>query len=134
MNNFNNKIRSFEDLEVFQESYKHSILVIKNIIPILPKEERFDLADQLRRSCKAIPRLIAEGFAKKHQIKGYIKYLDDALAESNEMIVSLSQVKDIYGNDRIGEVIEPLIRGYDKCSRQLYNLSRSWQKFDNVKR
>ena len=54
------------------------------------------MADQMRRSAKAIPRLIAEGYSKKHQKKGFQKYLDDAMAESNEMIVSLSHARDLY--------------------------------------
>jgi len=62
-------IRNFKDLEVYQTSYKASIEVIKKIVPKLPKEEQFDLADQLRRSSKAVPRLIAEGYSKRHQAK-----------------------------------------------------------------
>lgn len=52
------KIASFRDLKVYQKSYDAAITVIKQIIPKLPREEKFDLADQLRRSVKAIPRLI----------------------------------------------------------------------------
>ena len=38
--------------------------VIKEVLPKLPASEKFDLRDQLNRSCKAIPRLIAEGYGK----------------------------------------------------------------------
>ena len=44
---------------------------------------------------KAIPTLIAEGYAKKYQQRGFQKYLQDAMAESNEMIVHLSFTKDM---------------------------------------
>ena len=64
-------IRSFLDLEVYQNTYAASVQVITKIVPKLPKEEQYDLADQLRRSSKAIPRLIAEGYSKKHQKKGF---------------------------------------------------------------
>jgi hypothetical protein len=59
-----NPIRSFKDLEVYQNSYSASIEVVSKIVPKLPKFEQNDLADQLRRSAKAIPRLIAEGILK----------------------------------------------------------------------
>jgi four helix bundle protein len=62
---------SFKDLIVYQNSYKASIEVMTKIVPKLPDEEKYDLKDQLRRSCKAIPRLIAEGYAKRHQMKGF---------------------------------------------------------------
>ncbi len=97
------------------------------IIPQLPASERFDLRDQFSRSCKAIPRLIAEGYAKKHQRAGFQKYLDDALAECNETIVGLEHTRDIYQ-------LEPglcaeLVTIYDRSARQLYKLALAWDTF-----
>ena len=53
------------------------LIVMREVLPRLPNSERFDLKDQLSRSCKAIPRLIAEGYAKRHQKAGFQKYLDE---------------------------------------------------------
>lgn len=127
--NTDKKIVSFNDLIVYQNSYKASIEVMTKIIPRLPPEEKYDLADQLRRSCKAIPRLIAEGYAKRHQRMGFQKYLDDALGECNEMIVSLSHAKDIYPRSVDVKFCEELIKGYDISGKQIYRLSESWSKF-----
>ena len=69
------KIRSFKDLEVYQRTYKASVEIMKKVVPMLPDTEKYDLKDQLSRSCKAIPRLIAEGYAKRHQNKGFQKLL-----------------------------------------------------------
>jgi len=121
------RIKSFTDLEVYQRSYKTSLIVIKKIIPKLPPEEKYDLADQLRRSVKAIPRLIAEGYAKRHQKKGFQKYLDDALAESNETIVSLNHAKDLYNVNHNSCVI--VIKEYEIISKQIYKLSSVWVTF-----
>ena len=122
-------IRSFMDLEVYRNTYSTSIEVISKIVPKLPRTEQNDLADQLRRSAKAIPRHIAEGYSKKHQKKGFKKYLDDAMAESNEMIVSLSHVRDLYSGYVDPKLCENLIDLYDKSSRQLYNLATKWRDF-----
>jgi len=122
-----NKIRSFYDLNVYQSTYNASIAVLTRIVPKLPREEQFDLINQLRRSAKAVPRLIAEGYSKRHQKKGFQGLLDDAMQESNETIVSLSHVKNIY-NVEPGLCIE-LIDIYDKASRQLYKLSVAWSNF-----
>ncbi len=122
-------IRSFTDLEVYQNTYSASIEVISKIVPKLPRTEQADLADQLRRSAKAIPRLIAEGYSKKHQKKGFQKYLDDAMGESNEMIVSLSHARDLYPGCVDSKLCEILIDVYDKSSRQLYNLATKWRDF-----
>lgn len=126
-------IRSFQDLEVYQNSYQAMLEMFKNILPKLPVEEKYDLVDQLRRSTKAIPRLIAEGHSKKHQRKGFQKYLDDAMAESNETIVSLSQAKDLYSSLVDVKMCERLIDIYYKISRQCYNLAVAWNKFSERK-
>lgn len=76
-------IKSFHDLDVYNNSYEGCIFVMKKVLPRLPPEEKYDLRDQLSRSSKAVPRLIAEGYAKRHQKYGFHKYLDDAMAESN---------------------------------------------------
>ena len=121
------RIASFHDGDVYQSTYQASVVVLTRIVPKLPKSEQYDLADQLRRSVKAIPRLIAEGFAKRHQKKGFQKYLDDATGESNETIVSLCHVRDIYKIET--ELTEKLIDIYDKAARQLYNLACVWESF-----
>lgn len=64
-------IRSFRDLEVYQNAYRAMLRVHKEVLPKLPQKERYDLYSQLSRSTKAVPRLIAEGFAKKHQRAGF---------------------------------------------------------------
>lgn len=133
MNEVKKPIKSFHDLDVYQNTYKAMLAVFKHILPNLPKEEEYDLKDQLRRSAKAIPRLIAEGHSKRHQKKGFQKYLDDAMAESNETIVSLSQVRDLYHRYVAINICAELIDTYDKASRQLYNLSLAWTKFSQRK-
>ena len=123
------KITSFNDLEVYRNTYDSSITVMCQIVPKLPDSEKFDLRDQLSRSCKAIPRLIAEGYGKRHQRAGFQKYLDDAMSECNEMIVSLSHCRDIYPQFVDKNLCLKLIDAYDKSGRQLYNLAEAWNNF-----
>lgn len=121
---YENKITSFKDLRVYNDSYKAMLIIMKQIVPILPVAEKYDLQQQISRSCKAIPRLIAEGYSKRHQKRGFQKYLDDGLAESNETIVSLEQIRDIYSIKP--ELVNYLIMEYDKISRQIYKLGIGW--------
>jgi four helix bundle protein len=125
----NTKIKTYTDLDVYQRAYKLSIIICTKVIIKLPKEEKFDLIDQLRRSSKAIPRLIAEGFGKKHQRKGFQKYLDDAIAENNETIVSLCHARDIYANSINPTSVQKLITEYEIVGKQLYRLKQTWDKF-----
>ncbi len=128
----NKKITSFKDLIVYQATYDAMLKVMKNLIPFLPESEKYDLKNQISRSCKAIPRLIAEGYAKRHQKAGFQKYLDDAMGECNETIVSIEQIKDIYAIKI--DLCSELIKIYDISGRQLYKLAEAWNKFkDNRK-
>jgi len=121
-------ITSFKDLIVYQNMYEAMLKVMKEVIPKLPDCEKYDLKDQLSRSCKAIPRLIAEGYAKRQQKAGFRKYLEDSMAECNETMVSLMQSRDIYNIDL--QLINSLIETYDISGRQLYMLAEKWRTFE----
>ena len=123
------KISSYKDLLVYQRAYKACILVMEQIVPKLPPSEKYDLANQLSRSSKAVPRLIAEGYAKKHQKRGFQKYLDDALGESNETQVGVCQSRDIYPNYVDIQLCEFLNNEYDIIGKQVYKLRVAWSKF-----
>ncbi len=69
-------VRSYHDLEVYRTAYQAMLDVFKHILPALPIEEKYDLTDQLRRSTKAVPRLIAEGHSKRHQRKGFHRFFN----------------------------------------------------------
>lgn len=122
-------IRSFQDLDVYQRLYKAMLVTLKEIVPKLPQEEKYDLKDQLRRCCKASPALLAEGFAKRYQIRSWKKYLEDTMGECNEMIHHLSVCIDVYGNFIDKNLCQELIKTYDVANRQLYRLHESWKSF-----
>ena len=122
-------IKSFRDLDVYKSAYWAAVTIVKDVVTCLPDQEKYDLANQLRRSSKAIPALIAEGFAKKHQLKGFQKYLIDSIGECNETIVHLSYCIDIYGGYIDQELCQDLIARYEVVCKQLYKLNIAWQNF-----
>lgn len=128
------RITSFRDLNVYRDTYAACIKIMTELLPKLPESEKFDLRDQLSRSVKAVPRLIAEGYAKRHQRAGFQKYLDDAMAECNETVVGLEMCRDIYRKHVQGVPVDELIDAYDKAGRQLYKLSGAWTKFKDEQR
>jgi four helix bundle protein len=130
----NQTIKSFRDLRVYQNLYKAMIIVLKEIVPKLPKEEKYDLCDQTRRCCKAPCALLAEGFAKRYQRKNWQKYLDDCIGECNEMINHLSVCIDVYFQYVDPNRCKELIDIYDISNKQLYKLKQSWQDFHQLEK
>jgi len=123
----NNRIKSFKDLIVYTGSIEAAKRVMFCIVPLLPQNEKYDLASQLRRCCKAIPTLIAEGYAKKYQPKAFKKYLEDALGEANEMHPHLVFCRDIYLINP--QLCSELISTYEIIGKQLFCLRRNWQNY-----
>lgn len=122
------RIVSFQDLDVYQNLYRAMLKVSMKILPVLPKEERYGLIDQMRRACKAPLALLAEGYAQKGHKKEWRKYIFDAIGECNEMVVHLSCAKDLYGTVAEKEECRMTIETYTIASKQLYRLAESWQK------
>lgn len=56
--------KGLETLQVWQRSLAFATCVCKDIVPKLPAQEKFSLADQLRRSVQSIPANIAEGYGR----------------------------------------------------------------------
>ncbi|MFQ6082332.1 MAG: four helix bundle protein [Candidatus Aminicenantia bacterium] len=57
-------MRTFQDLKVWQKSHQ-LVLEIYKITKKFPKEEKFGLISQFRRSAISIAANIAEGFKRK---------------------------------------------------------------------
>lgn len=125
----NKTIRSFTDLRVYQNLYKAMKIVLIKIIPYLPKEEKYDLVNQMRRCCKAGPALLAEGFAKRYQKLNWQKYLNDTVGEANEMIHHLTVCIDIYPTYIDTKLCKEVIDLYDFSCKQLTKLKQAWTNY-----
>ncbi len=58
------KIKSFEELEVWQKAHELTLLVYA-LTKKFPREEQFGLTSQLRRASSAIAANIAEGYGRR---------------------------------------------------------------------
>lgn len=119
-------IKSYRDLEVYQESYQ-LMLDTGEAIKMLPKTERFDLASQMRRASRGIPPKIAEGYAKRYYIAEFRKQLISAIGESNEMEVHLETARDLRLLPK--DLCNDLLEKYQVLGRKLSRLIKSWKKF-----
>jgi four helix bundle protein len=74
---------SFRDLDVYKKARAEARMIFQ-ITCEFPKEERFSLTDQMRRSSRAVGAMIAESWAKRRYPAAFIAKLNDALGEAME--------------------------------------------------
>jgi four helix bundle protein len=74
---------SFRDLRVYQRARVASAEIFA-ISKGFPREERFALTDQIRRSARATKAMISEAWARRRYKGVFINKIDEALGEANE--------------------------------------------------
>lgn len=119
-------IKSFLDLDVYKESFQLN-LEIEEILKTYPKNEEYLLVDQSKRASRAVPALIAEGYAKRETLPVFRKMLRDAIGEANEMInhIALAKAKGYIEPEKADELIER----YHVVGRKLTRLKDKWENF-----
>ena len=92
-------IRGFRDLDVYvlaREQARKIFVVSKSF----PKEERFSLTDQIRRSSRAVNAMIAEAWARRRYPAAFINKIDEAMGEAMETQAWLDHALDCDYLDR----------------------------------
>ncbi len=82
------RFRSHRQLEVFTLSFE-TAMEIYGLTKSFPREERYSLVDQIRRSSRSVSANIAEAFRKRRYPLSFVSKLNDAEAEAAETQVWL---------------------------------------------
>ena len=118
--------RGYRDLKVFALAYQLA-LDIHEITKGYPKEEKYSLTDQIRRSSRSVPVNLAEAWKKRRYEKAFISKLIDCAGEAGETEVWLDFSKDF---EYIKEnQYQQLIQKYDEVNRMLYGMINKSDKF-----
>ena len=118
--------RGFRDLIVYQLSYKLSVEIFEST-KSFPKEEKYSLVDQIRRSSRSVPSNISEAWSKRRYPKSFVSKLIDADGEASETTVWLDFSKDhryIADENHIY-----FIEKYGEVSKMLNSMIKSPEKF-----
>ncbi|MBV6392690.1 MAG: hypothetical protein KPEEDBHJ_01914 [Anaerolineales bacterium] len=120
------ELKGHRDLKVYQLAYKLAMEIFKES-KVFPKEEKYSLTDQIRRSSRSIAANIAEGFRKRQYPKMFVSKLADSDGEATETQVWLDFAKDC-------EYLQPekheeLIKGYEEVGKMLGAMMSMPEKF-----
>lgn len=79
---------SYKNLIAYQKAFSLAMKIFK-ITKKFPKEERFGLTDQMRRSSRSVCTNLAEGYRKRRYEAHFVSKLTDADMENTETPVWL---------------------------------------------
>jgi four helix bundle protein len=120
------KIEGFRDLIVFQKAYNLSMEIFKLSV-VFPKEEKFSLTDQIRRSSRSISTNISEAWAKRRYEKSFINKLTDSLGEEFETETWIDYAKDCNYIDM--DTHKKLISEYEQVKKILISMINNPSKW-----
>lgn len=86
-------IRTHKDLKVYKLAFE-SAMGIFEMTKSFPKEEKYSLTDQIRRSSRSVSTNIVEAFRKRRYPKSFISKLSDSEGEAAETQVWLEFSKE----------------------------------------
>ena len=118
-------IRTYRDLDVFQESYKAALDVSK-LVRRFPPFEQLELGRQLRRAARSVPANIVEGWAKRNSALEFKRYLQNAIGSCHETQLWLEMAKDENYITKVEH--EELRNRYNRIGAMLQRLWERWKK------
>jgi len=103
-------IKTHKDLKVYNLAFEAAMEIFK-ITMTFPKEEKYSLTDQIRRSSRSVSTNIVEAFRKRRYPKSFVSKLSDSEGEAAETQVWLDYAKEC---GYITEIIhDELYKKYD---------------------
>jgi four helix bundle protein len=82
------RVGSFRELQVYRRAFDCAMRVF-NLSQRFPREERYSLVDQVRRSSRSVCANVAEAWRKRRYPAAFVSKLSDADAEATETQVWL---------------------------------------------
>lgn len=114
------KVENFKDLRVWEKSHC-LVLEIYKITKLFPRDEKFGLVAQIRRSATSICANIAEGYMKS--TKDFIRFLDISRGSLEETKYHLILSKDL--NYVSSAQFDDLYNLSDEVGKMMYCLRKS---------
>ena len=120
------QINSFRDLIVYQKAYQAAMEIFQ-VTQTFPKEEKYSLTDQIRRSSRSITSNIAEAWSKRIYPKSFVSKLSDSLGEEYETENWLDYSRDC--NYITTETYSKLMENYAEIRKMLISMINTPEKF-----
>jgi len=115
------KINTHKDLDVWKDAMA-AAMAIFGLTKGLPPEERYSLADQVRRSSRSVAANISEAWMKRQYKAAFLAKLNDAMSEATETQTWLEVI--LRCDYAPAEVVADLDAMYDRIIARLITMFR----------
>jgi four helix bundle protein len=115
-------MRDYRKYEVWSLGHELVLFIYKELVPIFPTTEQYDLTRQMKRAAYSIPFNIVEGCGRNSD-KDFCHFLDTSLGSTHELEYCLLLAKDL---NFITENIHNTVRErVNEIKAKLINLIKS---------
>ena len=116
----------YKELEVYKLSYRMALEIFEET-KRFPKDEKYSLTDQIRRSSRSVSANIGESWGKRMYRSHFVSKLSDSYMEAYETQVWLDFAKahDYRPNERYDYFTD----NYDHICRMLFSMMKNPDKF-----
>lgn len=111
------KNRDFRDLLAYKKAFEQGCQIF-DLTLLFPKEEKYSLTDQIRRSSRSVCANLAEAYRKRDYNKHFLLKITDCMGENSETLVWLDFAlhckyinNEVYSNSlELNEEISKLLK------------------------
>lgn len=128
-------VKTFRDLDIYQQTMKCAVIVVKSIRPKLATL-KYPFLEGITDCAMTVPLSIGEAHSIRFgNFALGISLLEKAMSGCNKMIIYLEHSKGMYGDklDPDG-ILDEIIARYAESRTKTFHLEQSWKKWGTAPR
>ncbi len=127
-------VKTFRDLDIYQQTLQCSVIVVKNIRPKLVTL-KYPFTEGVVDCAMNVPLSIGEAHSIRFgDFPLGLRLIEKAMSGCNKMIIYLEHIKGMYGAKVEADVIDEIIARYAESRTKTFHLEQSWKKWNTAPR
>ena len=127
-------VKTFRDLDIYQQTMNCAVIVVKSIRPKLVTL-KYPFLEGITDCTMTVPLSIGEAHSIRFGdfTKG-LALLEKAMSGCNKMIIYLEHIKGMYGDKVDTGILDEIIARYAEARTKTFHLELSWKKWGSAPR
>ncbi|MFC1756699.1 hypothetical protein ACFLZC_00870 [Patescibacteria group bacterium] len=124
-------VKSFRDLEVYQQTTKLSAEIFNLKIPVKYKNDK-DLMEEigkLKEMSKQVPRLIVESYGDKFSdLESTSRKMEKSAYIVNMIVAKIDFLNALVDSERLQDELTDILKRYQRVKLRILNLKKAWNR------